>query len=352
MNKALIPRAIQAVEQQVRRLETQCDRLVIDADVHLTDPGSLDTVGKQRFYSDPNYYHGRPICAEDAIREMDMADVNMAVVWQNPVVTGHNYNGDPEHNTRVLAAANRYVWDTGVRFPDRFIPSGWVDPKACGLDNALDMVDLLVCEFGFLVIKMNPSKGGFPITDPRVQAVVDRIVSLGAVPAFHFGADSPNTPAAGIRSLAERHPGHSLIAVHMGGGGAGYDGAEQLYLDARRLGLDCPNIHFVLSTKRDAHIESDLITYQMAGEPFCHNLFCGSDAPFGRMTWNFGGFRAMLGSLLDGAKHTDARIRANPGLFTREAVRDYLGGNFARFAAQGYRGLLAAHVPLVPLAAS
>jgi hypothetical protein len=70
------------------------------------------------------------------------------------------------------------------------------------------------------------------------------------------------------------------------------------------------------------------------------------------MTWNFGGFRAMFRSLLDGARHTDARVRANPGLFTPEAVRDYLGGNFARFAAEGYRRLLAAHVPLTPLAIS
>lgn len=346
------PSAIQAIEQRMRWLETHTDRLVIDADVHLTDPGSLDTVRRQRFESELNYYNGRPISAEDAIREMDMAEVNMAVVWQNPVVTAHNYNNDPEHNTRVLTAANRYVWDSGLRFPDRLIPSGWVDPKACGLENTLAMVDLLVREFGFLIVKMNPSKGGFSINNPQVQAVVDRIVSLGAVPTFHFGADSPNTPAEGIRCLAERHPDHPLIAIHMGGGGAAYDAAEQLYLDARRLGLECPNIRFVFSAKRDTHIESDLIIYQLTGEPFCHNLFCGSDAPFGRMTWNFGGFRAMLRSLLDGARHTDARVRANPGLFTPEAMRDYLGGNFARFAAEGYRRLLAAHVPLTPAAIS
>ena len=214
------------------------------------------------------------------------------------------------------------------------------------------MVEMLIGEFGFLIVKMNPSKGKFSIDNPQVVAVVDRIVALGGIPAFHFGADSPNTPAEGIRRLAQRNPGHPLIAVHMGGGGAGYDAAEQLYLDARHLGLECPNLRFVLSTKRDVHIESDLITYQLAGEPFCYNLFCGSDAPFGGMTWNFGGFRAMFESLLHGARHTDARMRANPGLFTPKAVRHYLGGNFATFAAEGYRHLLAVHVPLAPLAIS
>src|SRR5258706_16412034 len=123
----------------------------------------------------------------------------------------------------------------------------------------------------------------------------------------------------------------------MGGGGAGYMEAEILYHKARELGLRWPNIRFVLSAKRDTHIESDLITYQLAGEPFCKNLFCASDAPYGRMTWNFGGFRAMFRSLTDGDNHTDARLRAQPGLFTAENVQGYLGGNFAEFAAAGYR---------------
>jgi hypothetical protein len=171
---------------------------------------------------------------------------------------------------------------------------------------------------------------------------VDHIVAVGAVPAFHFGADSPYTPAEGLRHVAERHPAHPVIAVHMGGGGAGYEAAEQLYLDARRLGLEYANVCYVLSTKRDAHMESDLIAYQLAGEPFCHNLFCGSDAPFGRMTWNFGGFRAMFRGLVDATRHTDARVRACPALFTPEAVGNYLGGNLARFAADGYRRLLTA----------
>jgi hypothetical protein len=78
----------------------------------------------------------------------------------------------------------------------------------------------------------------------------------------------------------------------------------------------------------------------MAGEPFCHNLFCGSDAPYGRMTWNFGGFRAMFRSLIDNRNHTDTRVREHPGLFTPEVSRRYLGGNFARFVAQEYRRFL------------
>jgi len=41
--------------------------------------------------------------------------------------------------------------------------------------------------------------------------------------------------------------------------------------------------------------------------------------------------------------HADQRLRAHPELFTPEAVEGYLGGNFARFALQACRTLLAAH---------
>ncbi len=334
------PSALAAVERLVERLETLGGRLVIDADAHATDPNGLDGARRERYESDPDYYHGRPVSAEDLILEMDGAGVDMAVIWQDPASTA--YNDDPEHNTRALLRANGYVRDSALRFPDRFIPAGWVDPKACGLDNALQMAEMLVRDFGFLIVKLNPAQNRYRIDSPPVFAVVDRLVALGAVPAFHFGADGPHTPSGGLRQLAERYRPYPLVAVHMGGGGAAYETAESLYQDARRLGLDCPNIRYVLSAKRDTHMESDLIAYQLAGEPFCHNLFCASDAPYGRMAWNFGGFRSIFRGLVEGAHHTDARVRGRPGLFTPEAARGYLGGNFARFAVQGYRRLLTA----------
>jgi predicted TIM-barrel fold metal-dependent hydrolase len=340
MNRNLNPSALAAVERLVDRLETHAGRLVIDADAHATDPDGLDSVQREIYESDSDYYHGRPVSAEDLIREMDGAGVDMAVIWQNPSATA--YNDDPEHNTQALARANRYVRDSALRFPDRFIPAGWVDPKACGLDNALGMADTLVRDFGFLIVKLNPAQNRYRIDSPAVFAVVDRLVALGAVPAFHFGADGPYTPSGGLRRIAERYPAHPVVAVHMGGGGAAYETAESLYREARQLGLECPNIRYVLSAKRDTHMESDLIAYQLAGEPFCRHLFCASDAPYGRMAWNFGGFRSIFRGLIDGARHTDARVRGRPGLFTPEAAREYLGGNFARFAAEGYRRLLTA----------
>ena len=76
-------------------------------------------------------------------------------------------------------------------------------------------------------------------------------------------------------------------------------------------------------------MESDLITYRFAGAPFAHNVAVASDAPYGRISWNFGGFKVMFATLQDGAAHGDPRLRASPGLFDDAAVQDFMGRNLA-----------------------
>lgn len=333
------PAAIELIRDLQARFAAQEDRLVIDADTHATDLAALAGAPRARYESSPGYYHGRPVTAAELVAEMDMSEVDLALVWQNPAATA--YTGDHDRNAEALLAANRYVFESALRHRGRFVPGGWVDPKACGAANALRMVDTLAGEFGFFVIKMNPAQNGYPIDSQEVSAVAGRIVERGAVPAFHFGADTPYTPAEGLRRIAARCGECPVLAIHMGGGGAGYVEAEELYHDARRLGLEMPNLRYALSARRDAHMESDFIAYESAGEPFRRHLFCASDAPYGRMSWNFGGFRQMFRTLMDG-RHPDSRLRRGGGLFQPESVRNYLGGNFARFAAAGYARLLAA----------
>jgi predicted TIM-barrel fold metal-dependent hydrolase len=319
-------------------LDEHAATLVIDADAHATDTAGLTGHLRERYQAAEGYYHGRPVSAEDLICEMGGAGIDMALIWQNPAATAVSDSAD--ENTAALLAANTYIRDAARRFPSRFIPAGWIDPKACGFNGAIRIAETCVREFGFPIVKMNPAQNRYPIDSPEVLALTDRIVELGAVPAFHFGADTPYTPAEGLARVAARHPDHPILAVHMGGGGAAYDAAESTYQAARALGLAQPNIRFILSAKRDTHIESDLIRYQLAGEPFCRNLFCGSDAPYGRMAWNFGGYRWMFKALTDGANHTDARVRSHPGLFTPGVAQDYMGGNVARLAAAACRRLL------------
>lgn len=332
----------QEAQEQIRiKLEfltANKNKLVIDGDTHATDTESLFGEILNRFRSEVNYYHGRPVSSEDLLAEMKMAEVDMALIWQNPAAT--LYPGSREENFNLLLKANRYIYDSGKKYPEKFIPAGWTDPKALGTAHAKELVRICVQDFGFAIMKMNPAQNAFYIDSDPVVEVLDYIVSLGAVPAFHFGADTEFTPAEGLRNLAKRHPAHPILGIHMGGGGASYPGAENLYYEARETGLQCPNIRYVLSAKRDTHIESDLITYTLAGEPYCRNLFCGSDAPYGRMTWNFGGFRSMFRSFSDGEKHTDIRVRQNPERFTEETALRYLGGNLAEFMIGAYSSIL------------
>ena len=335
MNRSLIEK----INNLVNFLETNSDHLVIDADTHATDTTELKGTILKKYESTPNYYQGRPVSAEDLLAEMKMADVNMCLIWQNPATT--SYGQDLDENHQALLDSNRYIYETSLKYPEKFIPAGWTDPKALGVKNAIALVNTCIKEFGFLLNKINPAQNAFSINDDKVLTVVQEIVKLGGIPTFHFGGDTPYTPPEGLAVIAETFPNTPIVAVHMGGGGAGYLKAEKTYHEARELGLKYQNIRFALSAKRDTHIESDLITYQLAGSPFNKHLFCASDAPYGRQTWNFGGYRWMFKSLINGVDHTDKRVRMNPGLFDESVMQSFMGKNFASFAIEGYKKLVA-----------
>jgi len=330
--------AVGASRALITHLEKNRDHLIIDADTHPTLTDSVSELNRRQLDTSPNYYHGRPITCEELLQEMDMTGVDMALSWQNPAFT--RYTANKEQNFGILLKANLDIKKMARRYPDRIIPAGWTDPKAVGIDLALKIVEHCILEFGFLIVKMNPAQNAYSVDTDEVFTVVDRIVEMGGIPAFHYGADTPYTTASAFEKVALRHPEWPVIAVHMGGGGCSYLEGERQYIESRALGLRRPNVHFILSTKRDTHIESDLITYQMAGEPYCRNLSVGSDAPYGRVSWNVGGYRQMFNTLMDINHHPDPRIRDNPGLFTEDAVANYMGRNFADLLLRGYRRLL------------
>ncbi|NJN28182.1 MAG: amidohydrolase family protein [Cyclobacteriaceae bacterium] len=315
------------------------DHLVIDADTHVTELNTLSGAISKLYQTTPNYFHGRPISAEDLLKEMNLAGVDMSLIWQNPSTLEY-YQEDLDGNYEKLLKANRNILNAFLQHPTRFIPAGWTDPKALGVHNALKLIEVLIQEFGFFIVKMNPAQNAYPLFSDGVVKCVERIVALGGVPAFHFGADTIYTPPEDLEKIAELHLETPILAVHMGGGGASYLEAEETYLKTRELGLRMPNIKFILSAKRDTHIESDLITYQLAGAPFKHNIFCASDAPYGRQSWNFGGYDSMFKSLMNGKLHTDQRLQENHDAFSQEDVNNYLGGNFARFIIEWYEKFL------------
>lgn len=327
-------KVLNRINHQLQYLSGNMNRLVIDADTHATDLDALEGKLLDSYKYNINYYHGRPLSAEELISEMKGAGVDMSLIWQNPAAL--LYVDDKDKNFISLLKANQYISDSANTYPEQFIPAGWTDPKALGLGNAIRLTEICIREFGFLIVKMNPAQNAYPIDSEDVFKVVRKIVSLGGLPAFHYGADTPFTPAEGIEKIANSFPESKIIAIHMGGGGAGYVEAENLYRESRSLGLRCPNIFFVQSAKRDTHIESDFITYTLAGKPYAHNIACGSDAPYGRIAWNFGGYRAMFDNLINNPEHSDRRVRENRHLFNEEMKIDYMGRNLARLVVEGY----------------
>lgn len=325
-------------QNKVDFLRQNRDQLVVDADTHITDTANMAAHLKKQLADNPDYYHGRPINAQDLLTEMNMAQVDICLVWQNPAAT--YYPGDKDGNYQALWQANHYIFEVEQRYPERFIPAGWTDPKALGITKARQLIKNCVQQFAFPIVKINPAQNEFPIDSDEVITLTADIIDQGAIPAFHFGADTPYTPAEGLEKLANQFPDSPIIAVHMAGGGAGYMEAETEYLKARDLGLKYPNIKYCLSAKRDTHIECDLINYQLAGQPFSENLFCASDAPYGRQSWNFGGYRLMFESLCNGKTHTDKRLRKTPELFDKESVINYMGRNFINLIIPVYQQLI------------
>lgn len=302
--------------------------LVIDADVHLTPPEACSAAMRERARATPDYFHGRPLDAAELLAEMDLAGVDLALVWQNPAATA--YGDDPVANAAALRAANVAVAAAASARPDRFLAAGWTDPRALGVEAAIDLVRVCARELGLPIIKLNPAQNAYPLDHDDVLRVVDAIVAEGATPAFHYGADSPFTPPEALERVARRVAPRPVIAVHGGGGGASYVDQETMAAESRALFLRQSNLFYVHSAKRDTHMASDILAFAERGPDAWHRLALGSDVPYGRMAWNFAGARALVEHLAD-ARHPDQARRPRPVELSADHVADYLGGNAARF---------------------
>jgi len=172
--------AIHRIETQLAILKKNKDRLIIDADTHISDIENMHSEYKKTLSSTDHYYHGKPVSCEQLIDEMDMAGVNMSLSWQNPATT--MYSNDPVKNFNALLESNRYIYNCSVKYPDRIIPAGWTDPSALSLDLAIKLIEICVKDFGFAIVKLNPAQNAFPIDSDVVKIVVNKIIEAGAIP--------------------------------------------------------------------------------------------------------------------------------------------------------------------------
>ena len=67
------PEAKQHIADQLAYLKANKDNLTIDADTHISDIANLEAQLRQQYLEAENYYHGKPISAEDLLAEMEMA---------------------------------------------------------------------------------------------------------------------------------------------------------------------------------------------------------------------------------------------------------------------------------------
>ncbi|HSJ66378.1 MAG TPA: amidohydrolase family protein [Anditalea sp.] len=319
-------------------IKSHNDELVIDTDTHITHPKLIGAQVKYKMKTYKGYFQGMPITAEQLINEMDLNGVDMALTWQNPACI--DYGKNQKVNYQKLMEANEYIYTSSRKYPTRFIPAGWTDPMALGVDLAKQCVEKLVVEYGFPIVKMNPAQNEFYMDSPMVFEVLETIIGLNAIPAFHVGSDTEYTSVEALEKIAKTFPETPIIAVHMGGGGAGYNEAECNYHAIRNLGLKYANLKFPLSAKRDTHIESDLISYKLAGNKFYKNLFYASDAPYGKIAWNVGGFKSLLKNLRSPEYLADVRLQEHPNLFDQDSERQIMGRNFAAFISEIYSKIL------------
>ena len=332
----LTEQAILRLQSLMDHLETNKNDLVIDGDTHPTDIGDLEGDIRKLYRDMPGYYHGRPISQKELLASMNASGIDMSLIWQNP--SAFQYTADKNENFDKLLSANKKIAQFASDYPIKFIPAGWTDPKSLGATGAKRMVDILVGELGFPIVKMNPAQNAYPIDSPDVFEVLDTITSRGATPAFHFGGDSPYTSARGLDRILFRFPNTTIIGVHMGGGGSHYVEGDKTYLEARELGLKRPNLFYILSAKRDAHIESDLIVYTQRGKPFCDNIAWGSDAPYGVQSWNLGGFTKLFETLTK--RQHQISTYENNSVFNSQTRQNYLGRNLANVVIAACRNVL------------
>jgi len=313
---------------------------VVDADVHISDPSADHVLEIPKYVSHPeDYFQGKGVSAEQVVADMAVAGIDMCLVWQNPASTA--YVGDPAADFQTLRRANEYVAQAAATYPTKFLPAGWTDPLSLGTEKAKEMACYCIHELGMAVVKLNPAQNHFMVDSPDVVAVIDAIVQNGALPALHFGADTPFTPAEGLLAIARHIAPHPIIAVHMGGGGAGFMEAERLYHEARRIGLEQRNIVFVESAKRETHIETDLIVYAGDSDGASSRLCFGSDSPYGLQSAQLSAMKGLFTRLEDPENHPDARVRDGSVTFG-PAIRDgFLGGNIARLYADTCRKIVA-----------
>lgn len=111
---------------------------------------------------------------------------------------------------------NAYVFAMAKKYPDRFIPMGWINPRLWNKEESLERVKRFLETFEFKAIKLNPYENYFNYMDEeRVLPVLDELCKHDVLLTFHCGPDERSHPRQ-LEKIAARYPKTNMVMIHMG----------------------------------------------------------------------------------------------------------------------------------------
>ena len=209
--------------------------------------------------------------AEQLIANMDKAGIDKSVIWLQPPYM------------RVLDDANKYIYESYKKYPDRLVPIGWVDPHF-GIDECMRMLKVCLDDYGMKGIKLNGAQNSFYIDDPSLEPIYDELEKRNSVLAFHVGADFYNfTHPYRVGKVAKKHPGLRILCAHMGGAGR-----PDLGDSAIEMAQEYPNMMLVGSAIAYTRVLEGIKT--LGADRVCF----GTDAPFNYQWVEAAAYKALL----------------------------------------------------------
>jgi len=235
-----------------------------------------------------NLKTGKRINAEEMLERFEANGIAKSLIWVHPAQTDDEYCDFPEQN--------KYIYEMAKKYPDRFLPLGWLNPTQYGLDATLEQLKRYVGEYGFLGVKLNGALGKYSITDESIAIpVIEAIAKSGVVLAFHCGSD-PNTHPDKVGQIAARYPGTRVLLVHYG---------REAHENALAAAKANKNIHIVGS-----HMEDYSYISRGVKEIGADRISFGSDSPFQPLEESLEGYKPELAKMSE----SDAAMVMGGGL--------------------------------------
>ncbi len=167
--------------------------MIVDTHVHIWEISDKYPIGPTA--PTWNSYPDEPGTAEELLADMDAEGVDWTVLVQTSWSTWDN----------------GYIADSVVRYPDRFIGHGLIDPQ--DPDNA-EQVRYWVRERGLVGFRLHPMY--YPdekiLLTEQNGPMWEEIAALNAIIQFHLRPEDADQVAA----IARRYPNTVLILDHMG----------------------------------------------------------------------------------------------------------------------------------------